>query len=378
MGLFDKLKGELIDVIEWTDDSRDAMVHRFERRDNEIKMGARLTVRESQAAVFVNNGQMADVFPPGMYTLETDIVPVLTTLKGWKHGFHSPFKAEVYFVNTRQFADLKWGTKNPITLRDPEFGPVRLRAFGTYVMRVKEPGVFIKEVAGTDAHFSAEDVVNQIRNLIVARFSDILGESKIPVLDLAGNYDELGKFITERIQPDVATFGLELGKLLVENISLPPEVEAELDKRTSMGVIGDLSKYTQYTAAKAMEKAAGQPGGVAGDAMGMAMGIAMANQMGQSLAGAQARNAAPQPPPLPGQAEYHAALEGKSQGPFDPDTLRQFASAGRLTRDTLVWKEGMAAWIKAGEVAELAPLFKSAPPPLPPTSPTFPPPSAPQ
>ena len=149
MGLFDKLKGEQIDVIEWTDDSRDTLVHRFERRDNEIKMGARLTVRESQAAVFVNNGQLADVFPPGMYTLETSIIPVLTTLKGWKHGFHSPFQAEVYFVNTRQFTDLKWGTRNPITLRDPEFGPVRLRAFGTYVMRVKDPGTFIKEVAGT-------------------------------------------------------------------------------------------------------------------------------------------------------------------------------------------------------------------------------------
>lgn len=365
MGLFDKLKGELIDVIEWTDDSRDTMLHRFERYDNEIKMGARLTVRESQAAVFINNGKLADVFAPGMYTLETSILPVLTTLNGWKHGFQSPFKAEVYFVNTRQFTDLKWGTKNPVTLRDPEFGPVRLRAFGTFVMRVKDPGLFVKEVAGTDAHFTADGITDQLRNLIVSRFSDILGESRIPVLDLAGNYDELGVFISGKIQADVATFGLELGKLLVENISLPPEVEAELDKRSSMGVIGDLSKYTQYQTAKAIEKAATNPGGMAGEGMSMAMGFAMANQMGQALAGAQNLNNAPKPPPLPAAAQYHAAIDGKSQGPFAMDALQGYVDAGKFTRDTLVWKEGMAGWTKAQDVAELSGLFRAVPPPLP-------------
>lgn len=366
MGLMDKIRGEFIDIIEWTDDSRDTLVYRFDRHDNEIKMGAKLTVRESQAAVFINKGQVADVFAPGMHELKTDNLPILTTLNGWKYGFHSPFKAEVYFVNTRQFTDLKWGTKNPITLRDPEFGPVRLRAFGTFVMRVKDPGLFVKEIAGTDAHFTADDIVGQLRNMIVSRFSDILGESKIPVLDMAGNYDELGVFITGKLKEDVLTFGLELSKLLVENISLPPEVEAELDKRSSMGVIGDLAKYTQYQTAKAIEKAAENPSGLAGGGLGMGMGFAMANQMSQSLGAAQAPNAGPKPPPLPGQVEYHVALGGKSQGPFAMDALERHVGSGQLTRETLVWKEGMAAWTKAQDVPDLSALFKAVPPPLPP------------
>jgi membrane protease subunit (stomatin/prohibitin family) len=154
MGLWDKLRGELIDIIEWLDPSNDTMVYRFERRGNEIKYGAKLTVREGQAAVFVNEGQIADVFPPGMYTLETSNLPIVSTLQGWKYGFESPFKAEVYFCSTRRFTDLKWGTKNPVMLRDPEFGPIRLRAFGAYAMRVSDPGTFIKEIVGTDGHFT--------------------------------------------------------------------------------------------------------------------------------------------------------------------------------------------------------------------------------
>ncbi|MBI5863838.1 MAG: SPFH domain-containing protein, partial [Planctomycetes bacterium] len=230
MGLWDKLKGELIDIVQWLDASQDLIVNRFERYNNEIKNGAKLVVREGQAAVFVNEGKIADVFAPGTYTLDTRNLPILATIFGWKYGFESPFKAEVYFVSTRQFTDLKWGTKNPVMLRDAEFGPIRLRAFGTYAIRVKDAGAFIRELVGTNPEFRTEDVVEQLRNLIVSRFADILGECKIPALDLAANYDELGNFVTTRIQPEFEKYGIEVTKLLVENVSLPPEVEAALDK----------------------------------------------------------------------------------------------------------------------------------------------------
>lgn len=366
MGLFDKLRGELIDIIEWTDSSSDSMVYRFERYENEIKMGAKLTVREGQAAVFISKGKIADIYDAGMYTLETDNMPILSTLMGWKHGFHSPFKAEVYFVNTRRFTDLKWGTKHPITLRDAEFGPVRLRAFGTYVIKVTDPGKFIQEIVGTDGHFTTDEITDQLRNLIVARFADIVGESKIPVLDLAANYDELGQFVTDKISADFANYGLEVTKMLVENISLPEAVEKALDQRSSMGVIGDLHKYTQFQAANALEEAAKNPGGTAAGGMGMGMGFAMANQMGQAMNTPAQPAQAPGPPPLPGKSSYHIAINGQQSGPFDLGTLKQQVQSGRLTRDTLVWCQGMANWQAAGQVAELKSLFASVPPPLPP------------
>ena len=199
MGLFDKIRGEFIDLIEWLDDSRDTMVYRFPRYQNEIKMGAKLVVRETQNAVFVNEGKLADIFTPGTYSLSTKNLPILATLLGWKYGFNSPFKAEVYFVNTRRFVDLKWGTSNPVMLRDAEFGPIRLRAFGTYCIRISKTETFMKEIVGTDSLFRTEEITDQLRNMIVARFSDLLGESKIPILDLAANYDELGRFSTDRL-----------------------------------------------------------------------------------------------------------------------------------------------------------------------------------
>ena len=364
MGLWDSIKGELIDIIEWTDDSPDTLVYRFERHDNEIKHGAKLVVREGQQAVFINEGKLADVFPPGTYTLTTQNLPILSTLKGWKYGFDSPFKAEVYFVSTRQYTDQKWGTKNPIMLRDPEFGPVRLRAFGTYAVRVTDPAQFLREVVGTSGHFTTDGITSQLRNLIVSRFTDVLGESKLAVLDLAANYDELGDFIRERIKPDFDQYGMDLTSLLVENISLPPAVEEALDKRSSMGVIGNLGAYTQYQAAQAMEKAAENPGGTAGGGMGMGMGFAMANQMGQAMA--QQHNVGGGPPPIPQQNSYHVAVGGQQQGPYDMQTLQQQAQQGTLTRDTLVWKQGMAQWTKAGEVSELQSIFGAVPPPLPP------------
>ncbi|UCF15826.1 MAG: SPFH domain-containing protein [Phycisphaerales bacterium] len=367
MGLLDKIRGEFIDIIEWTDLTGDSMVYRFDRHDNEIKMGAKLTVREGQVAVFINKGQLADVFAPGMYSLETDNMPILSTLMGWKHGFHSPFKAEVYFVSTRRFTDLKWGTKHPITLRDAEFGPVRLRAFGTYVIRVSDAGTFIKEIVGTDGHFTTDEITDQLRNIIVSRFADIIGESKIPVLDLAANYDELGEFITGKIKDGFANYGLEVTKMLVENISLPEAVEQALDKRSSMGVIGNLDQYTKFQTATAMEEAAKNPGGMAGGGMGMGMGFAMANQMGQSMAAQpQQQSQAATPPPLPQTPQFHVAIDGKQSGPFDMSALKQHMQSGKLTRETLVWRQGMTNWTAAGQVEELTNLFGAVPPPLPP------------
>jgi membrane protease subunit (stomatin/prohibitin family) len=372
MGLFDKIKGEFIDVIEWTDSSPNTLVYRFERHGNEIKNGAQLTVREGQTAVFIDEGQLADVFAPGMYTLETENLPVLATLKGWKHGFESPFKAEVYFVNTRQYTDQKWGTKNPVTMRDPEFGPVRVRAFGTYAMRVADAGTFIKEIVGTDGHFTTEDVSDQVRNILVARFSDAMASSGIPVLDMAANYDELGEKLGDRVRQDMDGYGIELRTLLVENISLPPAVEEALDKRTSMGVLGDLDRYTKFQTAEAIGDMAKQEGGggMMAGGMGAGMGFAMANQIGQSMSQPQggqqgAASGGAAPPPLPQGPKFFAAIDGQQAGPFDAAAMKQHIAGGKVTKETLVWAEGMANWTAAGEVDAVAKLFGSVPPPLP-------------
>ncbi len=370
MGLFSKLKGEFIDVIEWTDDSSNTLVHRFERHNNEIKNGAELTVREGQAAVFIDEGQLADVFEPGMYQLETANLPILSTLKGWKHGFESPFKAEVYFVSTRQFTDQKWGTKNPITMRDPEFGPVRIRAFGSYAIRIADPGKFVKEIVGTDGHFTTEEVTDQIRNILVARFSDAMASSGIAVLDMAANYDELAEKLDERVKGDMEGYGIELRTLLVENISLPPAVEEALDKRTSMGVLGDMRQYTAYQTAEAIGDAANNPasGGMMAGGMGAGLGFAMAGQIGQAMNQPPAPpTTSAGPPPIPRGPSYFAAVDGKQAGPFDTDELKRQIEAGSVTRETLVWSEGMAEWTAAGEVDAVAKLFRSAPPPLPPS-----------
>lgn len=364
MDLKKKLFGEIIDIVEWLDDSRDTLVYRFERYQNEIKNGAKLIVREGQAAVFVNEGQIADVFKPGTYTLETQNLPILATLKGWKYGFNSPFKAEVYFVSTRQFTDRKWGTQNPIMLRDPEFGPIRLRAFGQYAMKVIDPAAVVREVSGTDSRLTIDGITDQLRNLIVSKFADILGESKIAALDLASNYDELGKFITERVKPFFAPFGIDVTQLVVENISLPPEVEASLDKRSSMGIIGNLDAYTKFQTANAIGDAAKQPGGAAGAGVGLGAGLAMGQQMAQSMGASAAGGGVHVPPPLPTAAMFFVAVNNQQTGPFDAGALAEQVRSGRLTRDSLVWKAGMAAWVKASEVSELASVLASVPPPL--------------
>ena len=276
MGILDFLSGQFIDVIHWTDDTRDTLVFRFEREGHEIKYGAKLTVREGQSAVFIHEGQMADVFTPGLYMLETNNMPIMTSLQHWDHGFQSPFKSEIYFVNTNRFTDLKWGTKNPVMLRDPEFGPTRIRAFGTYSIKVTDPARFMTEIVGTDGEFTTDEITFQIRNIIVQESSRVMAGSGIPVLDMAANTGDMGKLIATKVSEVLAEYGLTMPEFYIENISLPPAVEAALDKRTSMGLAGDLGKFTQYSAAEAMTAAAQNPGGGGGMGAGLGMGMGMA------------------------------------------------------------------------------------------------------
>ena len=363
--VFNFLKGQFIDVIEWTDDSRNTMVYRFERYGNEIKYGAKLTVREGQAAVFVHEGQLADVFEPGMYMLETNNMPIMTSLQHWDHMFASPFKSEIYFVNLRRFAGLKWGTQNPIMLRDPEFGPLRLRAFGSYAVRVQDPATFLREIVGTDGDFTEEKIAGQIRNIVVQKVSRVLAASGIPALDMAANTRDLSEVVTEAIGPTLSEYGLSMPEFYIENISLPSEVEKVLDQRTSMGIVGDLNKFTQFSAAQAMQKAAeggdsGMGAGL-GAGMGMGMGMGMAQNMAQAMGGQQATPAAPPPPPPTSEPMWHIAENGQTRGPVAQSQL-----AGQITRDTLVWTDGQSGWLKAGDVPALAALFASTPPPPPP------------
>ncbi|MGI9168011.1 MAG: SPFH domain-containing protein [Pyrinomonadaceae bacterium] len=286
MGILDAIRSQFIEVIEWLDDSGNTLLYRFPVHNQEIKNGARLTVRESQTAVFVYQGQIADVFPPGLYTIDGGNTPILTKLGAWKHGFNSPFKAEVYFVSTKQFTDLKWGTPNPVMMRDADFGMVRLRAFGIYSMRVADPSAFIREIAGTNAHFVTEDIEGQLKRTLVSGFSDALAESKIAALDLASNYNELGTFTGGKLKGEFSSFGLELTKFIVENISLPPEVEVAMDKRTSMGVIGNVERYAHFQAADAMRDAAQNSSGGAGTGAGLGAGFAIGNAMAGAMTNA--------------------------------------------------------------------------------------------
>ncbi|MBB6732205.1 SPFH domain-containing protein [Cohnella zeiphila] len=283
MGLFSFIKGQFIEVIEWLDDAG-SMVHRFPAYDNAIKMGAKLVVRESQAAVFVNEGQIADVFGPGTYTLSTQNMPVLTALKSWKYGFNSPFKADVFFVGTANFTDLKWGTTNPIIRHDGEFGIVRLRGFGTYSARVKDPGLFLKSLIGTRSDFTTDQISGFLKSMIVTCITDLLGESNIPIAYLAASYEELSESAMDRVQPGFESMGLELTLLLIENISLPDEVEKAIDRRSAMGVAGDLDQYMKFQTAEAIREAASNPNaGGAGMGAGFGAGMGMAQVMGQMM-----------------------------------------------------------------------------------------------
>ena len=366
-----KLTGELIDIIQWLDDSNNTLVYRFERHNNEIKYGAKLTVREGQMAVFINEGQLADVYKPGMHTLTTQNMPILSTLKGWKYGFESPFKAEVYFVSTRKFTDMKWGTPGPATMRDKEFGIVRATAFGIYTIRIKDPGIFIRDISGTEGRFTTDAIQENLRGKIGLRIKEVMPELGISIIDMEAKVTLMGTMLRERIGPDFEAMGLELCEVQVQDVGLPEEVEKAIDKRGAIAAVGNLQAYTQYETASAIHDAATTPNSAAGAGMGLGAGFAMGGNMVSQMGAAQTATnagvgAAAMPPPLPVAAAFHVAINGQQAGPFDMGTLQGQAGSGSLKRDSLVWKAGMAQWVKASEVPELATLFANVPPPVPP------------
>ncbi|MCZ4550458.1 SPFH domain-containing protein [Gordonia rubripertincta] len=379
MGIIGKIKGELVDIIEWIDDSRSTLAWRFPRYNNEIKNEAELIVREGQQAVFVYRGQLADRFGPGHYTLTSENLPILSTLQGWKHGFNSPFRSEVYFINTRPVTDLRWGTANPVTVRDPDFTMVQVRANGLCVVRVADPEIFLREVIGTDSAVDVDEISELLRRVITLAFSDMIMETRLGVIDLQGRQvelsDKLRAFVSERVDDE---FGLAIDSITM-NISLPDEITSAMTRGVARGVeeggflnnVGDLGRYQQGKAADAMLAAAQNPGGGAmGDMMsagiGVALGSQMAGQFGQAGQGQPAPAAGP--PPLPGAATFHIDSGGRPAGPFTIAQLQGAATSGQFTGATLVWSQGMPGWVQASSVPVLAGLF-ATPPPIP-TTPT--------
>ena len=317
MGIMDFIKGELLEIIEWQDDSRDTIAFRYPDDDKAIKNGAQLIVRESQTAQFVYLGQFGDTFGPGKHTLATDNIPVLTRLKGWKYGFESPFKADLYYVNTRLFTGNKWGTSNPIMLRDQDFGIVRARAFGTYDFKVTNVQTFLKEVAGSDHDFRVDEFADTMRSRIVSIFSEALATAHVPVLDVATRYSDLGEALLPIINPAIsAKYGIEVATFVVENVSVPPEVEEAIDKRSAMSAIGNLNDYVKYQMGQGMANGEGG-GGAGGMASEMAIGFAMAQEMmkNSGMAGS--------PPALPGQVGAAVSPAPVAANPdiLDPATV---------------------------------------------------------
>lgn len=378
MSIFDKIKEKLshefIDIVEWLDYTDDTIAHRFERYQNEIKNGAKLIVREGQAAVFVNEGQLADVFTPGTYDLTTQNLPILSTLKGWKYGFNSPFKAEVYFVNTHLFTDEKWGTKNPITLNDDRFGLVEIRAFGTYAFKIAEPGKFIVDIVGTDNNFTNFEINEHLKSLIATRFTDTVGEANLPIELYAANTTELSDTCQEVMKPEFMLVGISLERFYIENVSMPEELKKEIFEYSRIDKL-DLDKLTKFKTAKAIEAAALNEGGTAGAGMGMGMGFVLAQQMGgmmsPQMGGQQAmpqqQNAAgAMPPPMPQTTQYYYALNGAQAGPVGYAQLQSLFASRSINKETLIWKAGMDGWKALNQVEELKGFLGSnTPPPLP-------------
>jgi excisionase family DNA binding protein len=327
MGLINYLKTQFLEIIEWQDDSRDTLTYRYPDMDREIKNGAQLIVRESQTAQFIYLGQFGDTFGPGKYSLTTDNIPILSTLKGWKYGLHSPFKADIYYVNTRLFTGNKWGTANPIMLRDADFGIVRTRAYGIYDFHVTDVKLFLKEVAGTDDHFRLEEFSDTMRSRIVSVFSDALAAAKVPVLDLAARYMELGQALLPLINPAVTSkYGIEISSFIVENVSVPPEVEQAIDKRSSMAAVGNLNDYVKFQMAESMTKGGGEAGSMAGTAAGLGAGLAMGQQMMAAMNTPQTTApAGGVPPVIPGTGATPALLGtaeiAKTLGVSEADVL---------------------------------------------------------
>ena len=334
MGIMDFIKGELIDVIEWTDDSRDTLSFRFPDDDKAIKNGAQLIVRESQRVQFVYLGEFGDTFSPGKHTLTTDNIPVLTKLKSWKYGFNSPFKADVYYLNTRLFTGNKWGTANPIMMRDHDLGIVRVRAFGTYDFKIMDPKLFLSEVAGSDHNFRLDEFSDTMRSRIVSVFADALASATIPVFDVASRYTEVGEALLPLINPVVAAkYGIEIASFIVENVSVPPEVEQAVDKRSSMAAVGNLNDYVKFQMAQGMEKG----GSAGGTATELAVGLSIAQQMMQQ----QGFPGAPASAPTGAAAAIPDLL-----APADVAKVLGVTEAGRAGRHRIRRAEREEDWLR--------------------------------
>jgi membrane protease subunit (stomatin/prohibitin family) len=390
MGMRDMIRGEFVDLIEWLDDTNTTLAWRFPRYDNEIKNGAQLIVREGQRAMFVYRGQLADQFNPGHYQLTTEAMPILGTLQGWKYGFNSPFRSEIYYVNTRPYPDLRWGTPQPVTVRDPDFKMVQVRANGTTVVRVTDPTIFLRQVIGTESKVDMEQVTELIRRNIALAFNDMVMGTGLGAIDLQGRQVELSDKLREFVAQRVQAFGLGIDAVTM-TISLPEEIQQAMTRGVARGVeesgflnnVGDLNRFEQARRADAMLAGAqNEGGGPAGAAIQAGLGVALGSQMAQPGYGQpqQAGYGPPQqqpvqqygaPPPLPSQQLFHFERAGQPAGPFPLQQLRQFVGSGELTPDTNVWTDGMAGWAAASTVPALQPLF-STPPPLPGTPPPLP------
>ena len=375
MGFLDMLKGQLIDIVEWPEETPGVLVHRFERRENEIKNGAKLVVRPGQKAVFVNEGKIADKFEPGTYSLTTANLPILTTLLSLPYGFKSWHKAEVYFIKTTEQLVRKWGTPQPVTVRDPDFDYIRLRAFGNYAYRIGESNDMISRFVGARSEYRAEEFEAQIGSKVVSELSDSLGELKIPALDLPAKYNEIGERVKQNLNESIASLGIEVTIFTVTNINLPEEVNAAIDKSGAASAMAKkVGIWQQMQAADAMRDAAKNQGG-AGAVMGMMMGGQMAGMVNQNMyqqpqyAPPQQQYAPPPPPPPPVAQTFFIAVNGQQQGPFGIPDLQRMAMAGTFTANSMVWTAGMAGWQAAGTVAALASLFGAVPPPPPPPMP---------
>ncbi|KXO91335.1 SPFH domain-containing protein [Tsukamurella pseudospumae] len=382
MGIMDRVRGELVDIIEWLDDSRSTMAWRFPRYNNEIKNGAQLIVREGQEALFVYRGQLADRYGPGNYQLVSENMPIMSTLQGWPHGFKSPFRSEVYFINSRPITDLRWGTPNPITIRDNDFGMVQVRANGLCVVRVVDAPTFLRQVIGTDSNVDSDEIAELLRRTISTAFSEMLIETGVGAIDLQARQRELAAKLQEYVQSKIAQqYGLAC-EAIEMNISLPDEITQAMTRGVARGVeekgyygnVGDMNRFQQGRAADSMLGAAtNEGGGGAGQFMGAGMGMAMGQQFAQNFQnqqgqGAQQQGAGqqgagqPGPPPLPNVPAFHIEKDGQSAGPFRVEQLRGM----NLTPDTLVWAPSLSEWTPAGQVPALASLFGQTPPPLPP------------
>lgn len=380
MGLMSKIKNEFVDIIEWIDDSRSTLAWRFPRYQNEIKNGAQLIVREGQKAIFIYRGAMADQFDPGHYELKSENLPILGTLQGWKYGFDSPFRSEVYFINTRPVTDLRWGTPSPVTVRDPDFTMVQLRANGLCVLRIADPEIFLREVIGTDSAVTTEEIAELLRKIITLAFADMIMATGLGAIELQGRQvelsDKLRDFVQDRVDDE---FGLKIDSVTM-NITLPEEITQAMTRGVARGVeqaryldnVGPMDRLQQGAAAEAMVEAAKNPGGGAGNFMGAGMGMALGQQMGNMMAGGQQQGypPPPAPPPLPQAQQFHAEINGQAVGPLTVDQLRQYVAAQQLTPNSNVWAAGMPNWVAAQNVRALDSLFApDGPPPLPPRGP---------